>query len=48
MAVRINLSSQNIHTNYITILPAALGRGVYSAPNRIEYQKRKNDNVSGE
>jgi hypothetical protein len=28
------------------ILPAALGPGVYSASNRIEYEKQKN--VSGE
>jgi hypothetical protein len=30
------------------ILPAALGSGVYSASNRNEYQKHKNNNVSGE
>jgi hypothetical protein len=30
------------------ILPAALGRGVYSASNRNEYQKHKNKNVSRE
>jgi hypothetical protein len=29
------------------ILPAAIGPGVYSASNRNEYQKHKN-NVSGE
>jgi hypothetical protein len=29
------------------ILPAALGHGVYSASNKNEYQKQKN-NVSGE
>jgi hypothetical protein len=29
------------------ILPAALGPGVYSASNRNEYQKLKNNNVSG-
>jgi hypothetical protein len=29
------------------IIPAALGSGVYSASNRNEYQKHKN-NVSGE
>jgi hypothetical protein len=29
------------------ILPAALGPGVYSASNINEYQKRKNNNVSG-
>jgi hypothetical protein len=27
---------------------AALGPGVYSASNRNEYQKHKNNNVSGE
>jgi hypothetical protein len=30
------------------ILPAALGPGVYSASNRNEYQKHKNNKVSGE
>jgi hypothetical protein len=30
------------------ILPAALGPGVYSASNRNEYQKHKNNNVCGE
>jgi hypothetical protein len=30
------------------ILPAALDPGVYSASNRNEYQKQKNNNVSGE
>jgi hypothetical protein len=30
------------------ILQAALGPGVYSACNRNEYQKHKNNNVSGE
>jgi hypothetical protein len=29
------------------ILPAALGPEVYSASNRNEYQKQKNNNVSG-
>jgi hypothetical protein len=33
--------------NYL-ILPAALGPGVHSACNRNEYQKQKNNNVSGE
>jgi hypothetical protein len=33
-------------SNYLT-LPSALGPGVYSASNRNEYQKQKN-NVSGE
>jgi hypothetical protein len=30
------------------ILSAALGPGVYSASNRNEYQKHKNNNVLGE
>jgi hypothetical protein len=30
------------------ILPAVLGPEVYSASNRNEYQKQKNNNVSGE
>jgi ABC-type lipoprotein release transport system permease subunit len=30
------------------ILPAAPGPGFYPASNRNEYQKHKNDNVSGE
>jgi hypothetical protein len=30
------------------ILPTALDPGVYSASNRNEYQKHKNNNVSGE
>jgi hypothetical protein len=30
------------------ILPAALGPAVYSAFNRNEFQKHKNNNVSGE
>jgi hypothetical protein len=34
--------------NCYLILPAALGPGEYSACNRSEYQKRKNNNVSGE
>jgi hypothetical protein len=29
-------------------LPVAPGPGVYSASNRNEYQKQKNNNVSGE
>jgi hypothetical protein len=28
-------------------LPASLGSGVYTASNRHEYQKHKNNNVSG-
>jgi hypothetical protein len=30
------------------IPPAALNLGIYSASNRNEYQKHKNNNVSGE
>jgi hypothetical protein len=30
------------------ILPATLGPLIYSASNRNEYQKHKNNNVSGE
>jgi hypothetical protein len=30
------------------ILQAAIGLGVYSTSNRNEYQKHKNNNVSGE
>jgi hypothetical protein len=30
------------------ILPAAISPGVYCAFNRNEYQKHKNNNVSGE
>jgi hypothetical protein len=43
--------SRSIEVNEISsiylILPAALGHGVYSASNKNEYQKQKN-NVSGE
>jgi hypothetical protein len=35
-------------TLFYLILPAALGPGVYSAANRNEYQKPKNNNISGE
>jgi hypothetical protein len=34
-------------SSYLSLL-AALGPGVYSASNRNEYQKQKNNNVSGE
>jgi hypothetical protein len=30
------------------ILPATLGPGVHSASNSNEYQKQKNNNISGE
>jgi hypothetical protein len=33
---------------YKIILPAALGPGIYSASNRNEFQKQKNNNASGE
>jgi hypothetical protein len=33
---------------YVIILPAALDPGVYSASNRNEYQKHKNNDASGE
>jgi hypothetical protein len=36
-----------IYANYL-ILPAALGPEVYSASNRNEYQKHRNNNVSEE
>jgi hypothetical protein len=39
--------TMDISMNIITQIPAALGPGVYSASNRNEYQKHKN-NVSGE
>jgi hypothetical protein len=46
--IKAHVSSQNnlIYTIY-AILLAALGPGIYSASNRNEYQKHKN-NVSGE
>jgi hypothetical protein len=34
--------------HFYLILPALLGHGVYSASNRNEYQKHKNNNVSRE
>jgi hypothetical protein len=37
----------NAFLSIYLILPAGLGSGVYSAPNRNEYQKQKNI-VSGE
>jgi hypothetical protein len=43
---RINLTVIYV-TAYKFLLPAALGPGVYSASNRNEYQKQKN-NVSEE
>jgi hypothetical protein len=38
---------RSIFFSMYLILPAALGLGAYSASNRNEYQKQKN-NVSGE
>jgi hypothetical protein len=40
--------SDEVNFKIYLILPAALGPGVYSASNRNEYQKHKNNNVSGE
>jgi hypothetical protein len=52
MAPYFDLRRENRMFNYINVmkqvLPAALGPGVYSASNRNEYQKHKNNNVSGE
>jgi hypothetical protein len=51
---RIPFTELNIHPittirkEFCIIFPAALGPGVYSASNRNEYQKHKNNNVSGE
>jgi hypothetical protein len=40
--------TNEVNFSIYLILPTALGLGVYSAFNRNEYQKRKNNNVSGE
>jgi hypothetical protein len=37
-----------VNVRIYLILPVELGPGVYSASKRNEYQKRKNNNVSGE
>jgi hypothetical protein len=37
-----------IHKIIVLYIPAALSPGVYSASNRNEKQKHKNNNVSGE
>jgi hypothetical protein len=42
-----SIPDEMIFSTYL-ILPDALGPGVYSTPNRNEYQKHKNNNVSGE
>jgi hypothetical protein len=42
-----SIPNEAIFKIYI-ILPAALGPGVYSGSNTNEYQKHKNNNVSGE
>jgi hypothetical protein len=44
-AAFLNRSQEGI---YNLILPAALGPGIYSASNRNEYQKHKNNDVSGD
>jgi hypothetical protein len=46
----IHLFEMQIH-HFVIVLPNPSGRigpGVYSASNRNEYQKHKNNNVSGE
>jgi hypothetical protein len=43
-----SISDEVIFFSICLILPAALEPGVYSASNRNEYQKHKNNNVSGE
>jgi hypothetical protein len=42
----LNASLYNSAQSHHLILPEALGPGVYSASNRNEYQKYKNNNVS--
>jgi hypothetical protein len=44
---QIQLRTKVVRFSHYLILPAALGLGVYSASNRNEYQKQKNNNVSG-
>jgi hypothetical protein len=41
--IKVSVFSYSIYL----ILPAALGPGVFSTSNRNEYQKHKNNNVSG-
>jgi hypothetical protein len=42
-------SCKELIVHYLSIrFPAELGPGVYSASNRSEYQKHKNNNISGE
>jgi hypothetical protein len=45
VAVLGPLENTEFFSNFL-FLPAALGHGIYSASNRKEYQKQKN-NVSG-
>jgi hypothetical protein len=45
--VAVSIPDEVIFSIYL-ILPAALDSGVYSSSNRYEYQKHKNNNVSGE
>jgi hypothetical protein len=42
------LIPDEVNFSIYLILQAALGSGVYSASNRNEYQKHKNNNVSGD
>jgi hypothetical protein len=39
--------SDEVNLEIYLIIPASLGPGVYSASNRNEYQKHKNNNVYG-
>jgi hypothetical protein len=39
---------RSLNFSIYLILSAALDPGVYSASNRNEYQKHKNNNISGE
>jgi hypothetical protein len=46
--VVVSINDEVILLKIYLSLPAALGPGVYLASNRNEYQKHKNNNVSGE
>jgi hypothetical protein len=47
-AGRSRVSRPGEVNEFFSILPAALGPGVYSASNRNEYQRHINNNASGE
>jgi hypothetical protein len=47
-SVCLSICMDYIHIHDYLILPAAQGPAVYTASNRNEYQKHKNNNVSGE